>query len=244
LSEATKTVSLFVTCLVDRVLPEVGIATVQLLERLGFEVDFPAAQTCCGQPFFNSGFPDQARRLAKKTIRDLENCPTVVLPSGSCTAMIRTEFTHLLESEPVWAQRAGDLADRTFELSEFLDRQGISLNPQKAQGSLTYHDSCHMCRSLGIRGAPRRLLGSAGFELAEMAEPDRCCGFGGLFFLRMSEVSEAMTEEKLRQAAETGAGTLATADPGCLMRIREAAENFPDPPAVEHLAVLLERSTR
>jgi L-lactate dehydrogenase complex protein LldE len=244
LTEAPRTVSLFVTCLVDQVLPEVGIASVHLLERLGFEVDFPAEQTCCGQPFFNSGFPEEARLLAKKTIQDLEGCETVILPGGSCTAMIRAEYAHLLEGEPEWVQRAEDLAGRTFELSEFLDMQDIPWEAHKTSGSLTYHDSCHMCRTLGIRGAPRRLLGSAGFELAEMAEPDRCCGFGGLFSIRMPEVSAAMTAEKLKQAADTGAGTLATADPGCLMTMRRADDSLPDPPKIEHIAVLLERSTR
>ncbi len=244
INQRQPSVALFVTCLVDQVHPEVGIATVRLLERLGFKVLFPAGQTCCGQPFYNSGFPAEARRLAKKTIEDLEGFDTVVLPSGSCTAMIRAEYSHLLAEEAEWKRRGEELAGRTFELSEFLSQQGVGPRTSEVYGLVTYHDSCHMCRILKVREAPRRLLEEAGFEVVEMREPDRCCGFGGLFSQRMPEVSSAMTEEKLRQAAETGARTVTTADPGCLMQMRRIAERLPDPPEIEHLAVLLERQNR
>lgn len=238
-----KRVALFVTCLVDQVMPEVGVATVRLLRRAGYEVDFPGEQSCCGQPFFNSGFRKEARRLARRTVDVLADEPLVVLPSGSCTTMIRHEYPHLLEDEPNYYYRARRLAAKSYELSEFL-AQEAQWEPPAAAGapSVTYHDSCHMCRTLGLSAEPRRLLQQAGCQLTEMSESDRCCGFGGLFSIRMPEVSNAMTEEKRKQAGETGAHVLVSADPGCLMQMRgwpEAQEQ-----RVEHLSVVLEEVTR
>ena len=234
--------ALLATCLVDQVLPEIGVATVKLLERAGHSVDFPEAQTCCGQPFFNSGYHTEAVRLAKRTIEIFEPYETVVLPSGSCTAMIRVEYAHLLHDEPDWERRAHALAEKTFELSEYLDRFGLPPIRPFAHSSVTYHDSCHMCRLLGLRAEPRAALEKTGVFISEMAEPDRCCGFGGTFSLKMPEVSTAMTREKLRQAAETGAEVLITADPGCLMQMRRFAGEVGV--RVEHLAVVLEERTR
>ena len=253
-------IALFVTCLVDQIMPEVGVATVKVLRRAGFDVDFgyeitfPTAQTCCGQPFFNSGFRDEAIKLAKHTIEVLEPYETIVLPSGSCTAMIRVEYAHMLEHEPEWCERAKKVGAKTFELSEFLVKQEAirKLVVGNNQLPITYHDSCHMCRFLGLRDEPREVLTHAGCEIAEMDESDRCCGFGGLFSMRMPEVSRAMTEDKLRRAAKTGADTLVTADPGCLMQMRriwgeeekrgrgEKEKGI----ALIHLAVLLEELTR
>ena len=230
-------VALCVTCIVDQLFPEVGVATVKLLRRAGYQVDFPAEQTCCGQPFFNSGFRRQAADLARRTIEIFEPYETVILPSGSCTSMIRLEYVHLLRDEPEWQNRARQLAAKSYELSDFLVNQagwspadlpglptvepsGSSAEPALA---VTYHDSCHMCRLLGLRQEPRQLLEDSGCSLREMEESDRCCGFGGVFSARMPEVSTAMTAEKLRQAAGSGATTLVTADPGCLMQMRGLA---------------------
>lgn len=229
-------VALCVTCLVDQVLPEIGVATVRLLRRAGCDVAFPTAQTCCGQPFFNSGFEPQARHLARRTIETFEPYPAVVLPSGSCTTMIRIEYPHLFADDPAWHGRALALAAKTFELSEFLVRRlRWGLPPNANAPRITYHDSCHMCRLLGLGDEPRQLLTQAGCHLQEMAESDRCCGFGGLFSLRMPEVSNAMTTVKLQNAAGTEAEALITADPGCLMQMRGLAENQP----IEHIATLL-----
>jgi L-lactate dehydrogenase complex protein LldE len=162
--------------------------------------------------------------------------------------MIRLEYAHLFEDEPEWRNRARQLAAKAYELSDFLvnhlnwipDRQaGQDQAPEK---SITYHDSCHMTRLLGLGSESRWLLDAAGISLCEMEESDRCCGFGGVFSARMPEVSTAMTAEKLRQAAETGVPTLVTADPGCLMQMRGlAADNGP---AIKHLATILEERTR
>jgi L-lactate dehydrogenase complex protein LldE len=234
-------IALCVTCVVDEVMPEVGMAAVRLLQRAGYEVDFPEAQTCCGQPFFNSGFPDQARALARRTIEIFEPYTAVVLPSGSCAAMIRVEYRHLLADEPGWRQRAEALAGKTYELSEFLVTQAHwapDCMTTTVPPIVTYHDSCHMCRLLHVTAEPRRLLADSGCPLTEMAESSRCCGFGGLFSLRMPEVANAMTAEKLRQALATEAAILVTADPGCLMKLRGLAENLNI--RVEHIATVIE----
>lgn len=233
-------VALLVTCLVDQIMPEVGVAAVRLLRAAGFKVEFPAAQTCCGQPFFNAGFRDEAAHLAKRTVEIFENYPAVVLPSGSCTSMVRAEYPHLLQPWPGWHRRAVRLAEKTYELSEFLvHHTGWRPPPVSDAPRVTYHDSCHMCRILRLRREPRLLLEAAGCTLVEMEEPDRCCGFGGLFSVKMPEVSNAMTEEKLEQAARTGSEVLITADPGCLMQMRGWPQH--GYPAVEHLAVVLDR---
>jgi L-lactate dehydrogenase complex protein LldE len=230
-------VALFVTCIVDQALPEVGVAAVRLLRKAGYQVDFPAGQTCCGQPFFNSGFRDEARRLAQRMIEVFEPYEYVVAPSGSCTAMVRIEFPHLFEELPGWQRRAQRLAAKTYELSEFLVTvAGWQPEPAAAGLQVTYHDSCHMNRLLHLHDEPRRLLQAAGAEIVEMSESDRCCGFGGLFSVRMPEVSNAMTAEKLRQAQESGAPVLVTCDPGCLTQMRGLVG---DGLRVEHLAVVL-----
>jgi len=263
--ETSDPIALCATCLVDQIMPEVGVAAVKLLRRAGCQVDFPAGQTCCGQPFYNSGFQRQAAQLARRTIEIFEPYDAVVLPSGSCTTMIRVEYPHLFKESPEWQKRARDLGAKTYELSEYLVHQ-LDLQPRQTSEvsktsevletsvletsevsldptpDVTYHDSCHMNRLLGLCDEPRQLLRDAGCSLHEMEESDRCCGFGGVFSLRMPEVSTAMTAEKLRQAADTGIQTLVTADPGCLMQMRQLAGD--DRGSIRHLAVVLEELTR
>ncbi len=239
----SKHVALCVTCTVDQLMPEVGVATVKVLRRAGCTVDFPTEQTCCGQPFFNSGFRTEAKHLAQRTIAAFAGYDAVVLPSGSCTTMIREEYLHLFEDDPQWYKHAKELGQKTFELSEFLQHQtDWEIPSAEATHNITYHDSCHMCRMLGLREEPRKTLSEAGCQITEMAEADRCCGFGGLFSVRMPEVSNAMTGEKLRQAKATEATTLVTADPGCLMQMRGLSDEAGV--QVEHLAIVLEELTR
>jgi L-lactate dehydrogenase complex protein LldE len=236
----SKEVALCVTCIVDQVLPEIGVATVKLLREAGYKVAFPQEQTCCGQPFFNSGFRPQSVTLAQRTIEIFEPYPAVVLPSGSCTTMIRVEYPHLLEPWPDWHERAQQLAAKTYELSEFLVNQAgwqPNITNTGNDSAVTYHDSCHMCRMLHIQSEPRQLLAESGRTIQEMQESDRCCGFGGLFSLRMAEVSDEMTAEKLRLAQQSGASTLVTADPGCLMHMRSVAGE--GGLKIEHLATIL-----
>ena len=237
-------IALLVTCLVDQIMPDVGVATVRLLRRAGFTVEFPTAQTCCGQPFFNSGFQPEAAKLARRTIEIFEPYEAIVLPSGSCTTMIRVEYPHLLAEDEMWHGRAQALAAKTYELSQFL----TTFAPHFAQpqhettaAPVTYHDSCHMCRTLGLRDEPRAALQQAGLQINEMAESDRCCGFGGLFSVRLPEIANAMSAAKLRQASDTAVSTLVTADPGCCLQLRGLAG---DALTVKHLAVVLEEATR
>lgn len=250
-----KRVALFVTCLVDQIVPEVGVATVRLLRRAGYEVEFPMSQTCCGQPFFNSGFRAEARRLARRMIEVFEPYDLVVSPSGSCVSMVRAEFPHLFEDTPGWQRRARRLAERTYELSEFLvhvaqwvpaipGQDGDLAESIGVSGTIrriTYHDSCHMSRLLHLKEEPRQLLTAVGYTIEEMPEADRCCGFGGIFSVRMLEVSNAMTADKLRQFRETGAPVLVTADPGCLVQMRGLLSGNLK---VEHLATVLEEATQ
>ena len=233
------TIAIFVTCMVDQMFPEIGAAAVRLLRRTGATVVFPERQTCCGQPFSNSGFVREAIPLAKNTIEVLEPYEAVVVPGGSCTGVIRHEYLDRFEADPGWARRAEALAAKTFELSEYLYAH-LELKPKSPEPTpVTYHDSCHMLRIAGIKDPPRALLRQAGCEITEMREPERCCGFGGLFSVKMRPVSQAMTAEKLDQAAETNTGLLVTSDPGCLMQMRA---NLPAESSlrVEHLAVALE----
>lgn len=249
--DTSEPVALFVTCLVDQFYPEIGVAAVKLLRRAGYRVAFPMGQTCCGQPFFNSGFRREARRLAKRTVDLFADYEAVILPGGSCAAMLRAEYPHLLADDVKYVHRARRLSEHTFELSEFLVQQAQwpaaqhradDRTASSAGEAVTVHDSCHMCRTLGLREEPRTLLSRAGYRIEELAESDRCCGFGGLFSLRFPEVSNAMTSEKVQQAADSGAAILVTADPGCLLQMRGLAGELG--PRVEHIAVMLEQSTR
>ena len=241
MATAARRIAFFATCLVDQFLPEVGVAAVRLLRQAGFQPDFPPEQTCCGQPFLNSGFREQAIHLARRTIAIFEPYDYIVLPSGSCTAMLRVHYPHLLRGDDGWHERAQALARRTFELTEFLvhvaEWQPV---PTRSLPPVTYHDSCHMARMLHLREEPRVLLKAAGVTINEMPESDRCCGFGGIFSVRVPEVSNAITADKLREAVETRASILVTADPGCLLQMRGMLDHTPI--HVEHVAVILARA--
>jgi L-lactate dehydrogenase complex protein LldE len=213
-------VALFVTCLVDLFRPSVGFATVKLLEDAGCTVEVPAAQTCCGQPAWNSGDRETAKAMARRVIAAFEGFDHVVAPSGSCGATIARDYPAMLADEPAWAERAAVLAARTFEVTAFLaDVLGVT-EVAGAPAVVTYHDSCSGLRSLGVRAQPRRLLGSIpGVELREMAESDVCCGFGGTFCVKYPEISDVMVGDKTRAIAETGAALVLAGDLGCLMNM-------------------------
>ncbi|MFN2591177.1 MAG: (Fe-S)-binding protein [Actinomycetota bacterium] len=233
-------VSLFMTCLVDLLYPRVGQAAAALLEDAGVAVDVPPSQTCCGQPAFNAGFPDDARPVARAFLDAFEGSEVVVSPSGSCTAMVRTYVPHLFEGTSD-ERRARDVAGRTYELSEFLvDVLGREAVPGHWAGRVTYHDSCHGLRELGLRGQGRRLLsGVEGVELVEMAWPERCCGFGGMFSVRMPDVATAMADDKVAQAEATKADVMVTGDTGCLMHLAGRMRRTGSGPRPMHLATFL-----
>ncbi len=214
-------VALFVTCLVDMFRPSVGFSTVKLLEDAGCTVEVPPAQTCCGQPAWNSGDRKTAKAIARQVIAAFEGYAHVVAPSGSCAATIAKDYAMMFEPGDPWAERARALGTRTHEITSFLtDVLGVSAVAQKAEVVATYHDSCSGLRALGVREQPRRLLASVeGLELREMVESDVCCGFGGLFCVKYPDISNVMVGDKTRHAAGTGAELLLAGDLGCLMNM-------------------------
>ena len=235
-------VNLMITCLADVLRPGAGRATVNLLRRLGHEVGFPAAQTCCGQPFYNSGFADLARQQARHTIDVFEeDCP-VVTPSGSCAAMVKIEYPHLLEHDTQWSSRAQELSARTFELGDFLvNRLGIVDVGAKYQGRVTYHYACHL-RGLGLIDEAVRLIQHVdGVTYLPLARQDQCCGFGGSFAVRYPQISGAMVADKAQCILQTEADTVVSTDTGCLMNIGGRLQRQARPIAVMHLAEMLDQ---
>jgi L-lactate dehydrogenase complex protein LldE len=237
----TKKVSLMVTCLGDALFPDVGVATVGLLRRLGCTVEFPQAQTCCGQPHFNSGYPQHARDLARHTIQVFARAGTVVTPSGSCAAMVKLEYPELFQDDMVWHSRAEDLAHRTYELSDFLvnvlGREDVGA---KLQGKATYHMACHL-RGLGLQEVPERLLRQVkGLTLVPMERAEECCGFGGSFSVRMPAISGAMVRDKAEFIERTGADCVVATDSGCLMNIEGCLRRRGSKVKALHLAQVLE----
>lgn len=222
-------VALFVTCMVDMIYPAVGMATVELLERLGVEVVFPSAQTCCGQPAFNAGYRDEARLLAVRFLDIFDplvrtgQVDAIVAPSGSCTAMTSHFYSVLFEDQPnsPYYQRAQALAAVTFELTEFLvDVLGVTDIGSRFQGKLTYHACCHLLRELRIDQQPRQLLAHIpSAEVVELNGADECCGFGGLFALKNAGISTAMGQHKTRNLADTDADIVALCDVSCMAHI-------------------------
>ncbi len=213
--------SLMITCLGDMFFPDVGVAMVKLLRRLGVNVDFPDGQTCCGMPLFNSGYHDDARAVAERTVRLFAGALHVVVPSGSCAWMVKAEYPGLLTHDPALHAQAVALANKTYELSQFLVHVlNVTDVGSDFRGRVTYHDSCHLLRGLGESRAPRALLGGVkGCELVELPDSDECCGFGGSFSVRLPEVSTAILDKKLANAESTGADCLVACDAGCLMQI-------------------------
>lgn len=234
-------VSLMITCLGDVIRPDAGVATVKLLQRLGVNVHFPASQTCCGQPFYNSGVFEEARKLARHTIEVFSDGRPVVVPSGSCAAMVKLEFPHLLEEDPGWHPRALELAARTFELSDFLvNHLKVTDVGARFAGKVTYHYACHL-RGLGLKDEVLTLLQQVkDLEYVPLTYLDQCCGFGGSFSVRYPEISGAMVGDKLRYLQETGADAVVSTDTGCLMNIGGACHRQELPIRTLHLAELLE----
>jgi L-lactate dehydrogenase complex protein LldE len=236
-----KRVSLFVTCIVDQLFPKVGIAMADVLERAGWKVDFPDAQTCCGQPAFNSGYREEARTVARHFLDVFRDAEYVVIPSGSCTAMIGHHYAELFQKEPAMLERVHTLEPRVWEFSRFLlEVAGVEDVGARFEDVVTYHDSCHALRELGIKEGPRRLLRQVrGLELREMAPAEECCGFGGTFAVKFAELSGAMARTKLEAIERTGAGTVVSIDSSCLMQIQGALSRAGSPVRTLHLAEVL-----
>jgi len=213
-------VAVFVTCVVDQVFPAVGIAMTEVLQRLGYAAEFRERQTCCGQPAFNTGYWDEARRLARHFLEVFHDAEYIVIPSGSCTSMVAHHFAQLLPNNPA----AQQLASRTWEFSKFLiEVAKVEDVGARFEGPVTYHDSCHALRELHVHDGPRRLLARVrGLELREMDAAAECCGFGGTFSVKFADVSCAMARTKIDSILRTKADTVVSADSSCLMQLQGA----------------------
>lgn len=234
-------VGLFVTCLVDLFRPTVGFATVKLLEDAGCIVEAPMAQTCCGQPAYNSGDRADTRAIAEQTITAFEDFDYIVAPSGSCAGMLKKHYPPLFRGDPDWAARAEAFSAKVHELTSFLvDVLGVIKVTASAPGTATYHDSCSGLRELGVRNQPRSLLASVkGLKVKEMAEADVCCGFGGTFCVKYSDISNAIVEKKTANIAASGADMLLAGDLGCLMNMAGKLKREGAQTQVRHVAEVL-----
>ena len=236
-------VSLFVTCLVDHLFPQVGLSTVKILKEFGLEPVFDRRQTCCGQPAFNGGFADEARRVARHFLEVFGEASHVVVPSGSCGTMIKVFLPRLFEGGSPERRAAEEIGTRTWELSEFLTAVlGVSGTGARFAEVVTYHDSCHLLRELGLREQPRRLIRSVeGIDFREMPHSDRCCGFGGAFSVKFPDVSAAIGEDKLGWIQESGARYVVASDVSCLMHLKGLFDRRRLPVHTMHLAELLSK---
>lgn len=242
-SPVGKPVSLFVTCIVDMIYPQTGMSVVDVLEHLGIKVEFPAAQTCCGQPGFNSGFRQEAKEVAKQFLRAFEQAEVIVTPSGSCAAMVRHEYTTHFAGDPDWEARAVRAASITWEFTEFLvDGLGVTdlgaRLPQKQ--TFAFHDACHGMRLLGLLKQGRTLLEHVeNAEVTELKDCDVCCGFGGLFAVKMPDVSNAMLSHKIANINASDADTILTGDASCLTQMNGGLSRQKSPKRVKHIADVL-----
>ena len=214
-------VSLFITCLSDVFFPQVGKSVVEIMNQCGVELDFPEGQTCCGQPAYNSGYQEDAKLAAKQMIKAFEHSEYIVTPSGSCASMVHHYYKGMFKGDSEWYEKAVHLADRTYELTDFLvNVLGKNDWKSKLVEKAVFHQSCHMSRALGIKEEPLKLLSQVeGLDIKELPYCQDCCGFGGTFAVKMSSISETMVDEKIKHIEATEANLLIGADMGCLMNI-------------------------
>ena len=234
-------VALFVTCLVDLMRPSVGFSAVKLLEAAGCDVAVPEAQTCCGQPAYNSGDKADAKAIARQTIKAFEGYDYIVAPSGSCAGMLSKHYPELFEGDDAMSARARDLARRTYELISFMtDVRGMTSVDAEFDGAVTYHDSCSSLREMQVRTQPRKLLQSIdGVEIRELTFNEACCGFGGTFCVKYPDISNKMVGDKCADISETAAGTVLAGDMGCLLNIAGKLKREGSSVEVRHIAEVL-----
>lgn len=243
-----KKVSLFVTCIVDMIYPQTGMSVVDVLEHLNIPVDFPTGQTCCGQPAFNSGYQNDARNVARQFLRAFHEAEVIVTPSGSCCAMVRHEYPSLFADDPIWLPLAERAAAKTWEFTEYLvDGLGIDDLGAKlpAPQSFAIHDACHGLRLLGLGSAARTLLGNIeNATICDLDEHDVCCGFGGLFSVKMGNVSNGMLQTKIQHIEDSTATTILTGDASCLTQMNGGLSRQGASKRVRHIAEVLAEGVR
>ena len=236
------TVQLFVTCLVDSFYPKTGEAIIDVLHRLGIDVEFAPDQTCCGQPNFNAGLRAEARPIAQHTISVFEKTDgDIVIPSGSCAHMMKHGYLELFADDPIWLPRAQSLASRIYEFTEYIvDRLGVTDLGARWNGTLTYHSSCHTLRGMQIDRQPRTLLANVkDATLVELPAADECCGFGGIFSMEHPELSAEWLKRKISNFEKTQSPTLVVSEPGCLMHIAGGLHRQKKHQRVVHIAEVL-----
>jgi L-lactate dehydrogenase complex protein LldE len=235
-------VGLFVTCLVDLMRPNVGFAAIKLLESAGCEVIIPDTQTCCGQPAWNEGARKHAADMARAVIDAFETFDYVVAPSGSCAGMLKIHYPALLKDDPGYAARASVMSGRVHELTEFLVRvRGMKkLNTPSCATTACYHDSCSSLREMQVKTEPRALLSNvSGLDMKPLSEPERCCGFGGLFAIKYPEISQKMADDKIAEIEEAGGKLLIGGDLGCLLHLQGRMARKGKQIEVRHVAEVL-----
>lgn len=242
-SPVGKKVSFFVTCIMDMIYPDTGMAVIDVLEYLGVEVDFPDAQTCCGQPGFNSGYRAEAKQVAAQFLRAFKDAEVIVTASGSCAAMVRHEYPALFADDPQWSVMANRAAAMTWDLTEFIV-DGLGITDLKLRlpqpKTFAFHDACHGLRLLKLGGAARTLVSNIeNATVTELKDCDVCCGFGGLFSVKMAEVSHAMLTKKIEQINACPAGTIITGDVSCLTQMNGGLSRQKSAKRVVHVADVL-----
>jgi len=242
-----KRAALFVTCLTDQFYPRTGIAITKILEKLGWSVEFPPDQTCCGQPFYNNGFTEESARLARRFIEIFEPFDYIVTPSGSCCAMVREQFHQLFHNDAQWAPRMENVRHKTFEFVEFLTKV-VKFDPATVSlpetDTFTYHYTCHL-RSLGIHDEGVEFLRKIGnVDFKPMNKADQCCGFGGTFAIKYPAISGAMVQDKLDNLKATGAATTICNDAGCTMNIAGMCNRHQVKTNVTHIAEVMAKAMK
>lgn len=238
---AGEKVSLFIQCLVDSMFPETAEAMIAVFQRLNIDFDYPTEQTCCGQPAFNSGYRNDAAVAARRFVEIFENEEIIVCPSGSCVHMVRHHYPELFKDDPEMLARATAVGKKTFEFTQYLvDELHLSNIGSAFNGSVTYHDSCHLTRGLNINAQPRTLLRHIkGLEFIEMKDSDTCCGFGGTFAMNYPDISTAMVDDKIENILASGADIVTGCDISCLMNIQGRLSRRGEDVKVMHIAELL-----
>ena len=243
----TQSVTLFATCMIDQMAPAVGESTVEVLEHLGLQVKFVDQQTCCGQPAFNSGFRSESLPVAQRFLELFEAVDgPIIVPSGSCAAMVRNFYTDLFRDDQSLVERANTLNERLYEFTEFIDRFfGSDAIAGSCDDRVTYHKCCHLLREIGIDEQPLEMLSNIdGLEMTPMNRADVCCGFGGAFSVKMPDISSAILEEKLDNIEATKANRVVAGDIGCIYQIEGGLRRRGSTTRVLHLAEILSESIR
>ena len=245
---------IFVTCVVDQLFPEVGVAAVRVLRALGDEVEFDTEQTCCGQPAFNTGYWNDARDVARRLLGQYDDSAPVVVPSGSCAAMIRNYYAELFAGDPVNLARARRLARRVYEFTEYVaefflpDRLAAALADPTTDAepvSVAFHEACHAKRELGVDAQPKAILDALpGVDRVDLPQAEVCCGFGGTFSVKYPDISGAMLRDKLDRIEESGADLATACDASCLMHIRGGLRRRESPVQTAHIAELIAQNLR